>query len=133
MVKKSTKNKTVLVVEDERPLLEAIKSKLELNKFDVVCARTVDQALSYLEDIDKINIIWLDHYLFGQKDGLDFVAKLKDSNSKWKDIPIVVVSNSASLDKEQIYLNLGVNNYYTKANYSLSQIINDINNFFRAK
>jgi len=131
MTKKSNKGKTVLVIEDEKPLLEAIKAKLELSNFDVVSARTVDQALSYLDDIAKIDIIWLDHYLFGQKDGLDFVAKVKDKKSKWRNIPILVVSNSASLDKEQTYINLGVANYYTKANYSLNQIIADINKFLK--
>ena len=34
-------NKVILVVEDERPLLEAVQDKLEKNEFDVLTARTV--------------------------------------------------------------------------------------------
>ena len=50
-------DKNVLVIEDEKPLLEAIKLKLEKSGFDVVTARSVDQALNLLEDISKIDVI----------------------------------------------------------------------------
>lgn len=118
--------KTVLVVEDERPLAEAIKTKLVKTGFDVVSARTVVQALQYLEEGVKIDAIWLDHYLLGSENGLDFVTKTKDEKSKWKNIPIFVVSNTVSQDKVQAYLKLGAEKYYTKSNFRLEQIINDI-------
>ncbi|MES2437072.1 MAG: response regulator [Patescibacteria group bacterium] len=117
--------KTVLVLEDERPLLEAIKKKLEITGFDVLSARSVDQAIAYLTDVGNISVIWLDHYLLGKENGLDLVAKLKN-NDAWKNIPIFVVSNTATQDKVTSYLKLGVNNYYTKADYRLDQIIEDI-------
>lgn len=129
MKKKDFKNKIILVLEDERPLLEAIKIKLRLNDFAVVTARSVKQALSYVEDIKDINAIWLDHYLFGKENGLDFVAKIK-SNPAWKKIPIFIVSNTASPEKVQSYISLGVNKYYTKADYPLDKIIKDIEDYF---
>lgn len=122
-------NKNILVVEDEKPLLEAIKQKLELNDFSVVTARSVEQAINYIQEIEKIDVIWLDHYLLGKENGLDFVAKIKEPDSKWKNIPIVVVSNTATPSKINVYLRLGVTKYYTKADYRLEQIINDINDF----
>jgi DNA-binding response OmpR family regulator len=42
MVKKSLK-KTILVIEDERPLLNAINAKLEKSGFGVIAARSVEQ------------------------------------------------------------------------------------------
>lgn len=122
-------SKNILVVEDEKPLLEAIKQKLELDNFSVVTARSVWQAINYLQDIKKIDVIWLDHYLLGKENGLDFVAKIKEDDSKWKNIPIVVVSNTATPEKIKTYLRLGINKYYTKADYRLDQIIEDINKF----
>ena len=118
-------DKNVLVIEDEKPLLEAIKLKLEKSGFDVVTARSVDQALNLLEDISKIDVIWLDHYLLGKGDGLDFVAKVKN-DGKLKNIPIFVVSNTTSPDKVQAYLRLGATKYYTKADFRLDKIIEDI-------
>lgn len=118
----------VLVVEDERPLQEAIKAKLIKEGFEVVTARAVREALNFLKDIKDVEAIWLDHYLLGQENGLDFVAAVKENN-QWIKIPIFVVSNTASPDKVQTYLRLGVHKYYTKTNHRLDQIIKDIKKF----
>jgi len=119
------KNPAVLVVEDEKPLQEAIKIKLEISGFDVVTARSVEQAINFLKDIEKIDVIWLDHYLLGKENGLDFVAKLK-KKKEWKKIPIFIVSNTASQEKMKSYMSLGIEKYYVKANYRLDDIIKDI-------
>ncbi len=120
---------TILVVEDERPLIEAIKTKLEKTGFAVVTARAVEQAINYLEDIEHIDAIWLDHYLLGKEDGLDFVTKLKHAEAKWKHVPIFVVSNSATAAKVRSYMRLGVNKYFVKSEYRLDQIIGDIRSY----
>ena len=128
-----TKNqKTILVIEDEQPLLEVIKRKFELNDFAVVTARTAKQALSYLEEIKSIDAIWLDHYLLGKEDGLDFVVKIK-KKKEWKKIPIFVISNTASAQKVQSYLSLGIDKYYVKADYRLDEIVNDIKKSLKRK
>lgn len=122
------KNKVILVVEDEIPLQNAIRKKLELSGFDVVTARKTLQAENLLKDLEKIDVIWLDHYLLGQEDGLDLVAKLKNDD-KWKKIPIFVVSNTASADKVKTYIRLGVSKYFTKADHRLDDIIADIKKY----
>lgn len=120
-------NKTILVLEDEKPLLEAIKLKLEKGGLDVVTSRTVEQAKQYATDLPKIDAIWLDHYLLGKENGLDFVAWCKgDENTKCKSIPIFVVSNTATPDKVSTYLSLGAKEYFIKSNYSLCEIIDQI-------
>jgi len=121
--------KTILVVEDERPLVQAIQTKLEKNNFIVVTARTVDQAIDYLENIKKIDAIWLDHYLPGEKTGLDFVAYLKNPKGAWSTIPIFIVSNTASSTNVRSYLRLGVSKYCIKADHRLDQIVEDVKTF----
>lgn len=118
--------KNILVLEDETPLLKVIVKKLSNSKYHVISARSVEEGLNHLRDVNKIDAIWLDHYLLGKDDGLDFVAKVKDDNSKWKNIPVFVVSNTASPEKIESYMKLGVDKYYTKADNSLEDIINDI-------
>jgi DNA-binding response OmpR family regulator len=121
------KDKIILVVEDEKPLAVAVSAKLKKKGFQVVTARAVDQAKNYVTDLARIDAIWLDHYLLGKEDGLDFVAWCKgEENKKFKNIPIFVVSNTASPDKVSSYLSLGVKDYYIKANYKLEKIIEDI-------
>lgn len=125
-------NPVALVIEDERPLLEAVKQKMELNGFDVITARTAKQALGYLEDVKRVDVIWLDHYLLGRETGLDFVVKLKGAKSKWRKVPVFVVSNTASPEKVDAYLRLGVDKYYTKSDYRLDQMIQDIKTFIKS-
>ncbi len=117
---------TILVVEDERPLLDAIKVKLENNGIEAVTARSVAQAMTYLEDLQMVSAIWLDHYLIGEESGLELVAKVKAADSKWKNIPIFVVSNTASNDKVSAYMQFGVEKYFVKSNYRLDMIIEEI-------
>ena len=129
MNKKIAKEEVILVVEDERPLADAIKVKLEKNGFAVVTARTVQQTLNYLEDLGTVDAIWLDHYLLGKENGLDFMAQLKTNEGRWKNIPVFVVSNTANPDQVQSYLRFGVYKYYTKADYRLDDIIGEIKSF----
>lgn len=100
-------HKTILVLEDERPLLEIIQSKLETEDLSVIVARSVGQALGYLKEGVRVDAVWLDHYLFGEEDGLDFVTKLRRSDPG-RELPVFVVSNTVSQKKVQQYLSLGV-------------------------
>ena len=117
-------SKTILVAEDEKTLLDVITKKLELNDFKVLQARTVKEAEDHVKN-NQVDAIWLDHYLLGKESGLDFVTDLKSTPNQSK-IPIFVVSNTASFDKVSSYLKLGIKRYFTKADYRLDEIIQDI-------
>ena len=153
MKKQPKKKKTILVIEDERALLNAVNTKLEKGGFGVIAARSVDQvfnaglekkdfdvvttntvmqALEYLEDLKNIDAIWLDHNLLGKENGLDFVKKLKANGGQWRKIPIFVVSNTESSRIIQSYINLGISKYYVKSNHRLDEIITDIHSFLDA-
>ncbi|MEI6396730.1 MAG: response regulator [Candidatus Taylorbacteria bacterium] len=146
-MKKQQKKKTILVIEDERPLLEAINTKLEKNGFGVITARSVDQvfnanlekeelgiisamsikrALDYLDDLENVDAIWLDHNLIGKENGLELVKKFRANGGRWKKIPIFVVSNSDGNQIISSYVKLGVSKYYVKSDYKLDEIIKDI-------
>lgn len=129
------KDYTVLVVEDERPLAEAISKKLQKSGFTALSSRTVEQALQYMDDPDvgRIDAIWLDHYLLGEKTGLDFLASCRESGGKCKETPIFVVTNTAGEEKTQTYLELGATKYYIKSNNRLEDIINDIRGILESK
>lgn len=126
---KKLRAKTILVIEDERPLVKIIEAKLEKVGFDVITARTIDQGLDYLKDIDHVDAVWLDHYLPGEKTGLDFVARLKTPCNKWAKLPIFIVSNTASDSNVRSYLRLGVTKYCVKTEHRLDEIANDVRTF----
>jgi CheY-like chemotaxis protein len=118
-------NKTVLVLEDERALSVAIKTSLIKSGFLVLLSNNVDDAIKLLEESPQIDAVWLDHYLLGSKNGIDFMYNLK-SNEKWHNIPVFVVTNSVSDEKISTYEILGIKNYFVKSSSSLSVIISTI-------
>jgi CheY-like chemotaxis protein len=118
-------HKTILVLEDEIPLLYAVMEKLQVDGYSVLGVRTVKEALAFIQNGQAVDAIWLDHYLLGEQSGLDFVNVLRQNRFLEK-TPIFVVSNTASADKIEKYQALGIKKYFTKANHNLKEIIKDI-------
>lgn len=127
-----SKPNRILIVEDEIPLLTVIGTKLEKSGFETVTARTMKQAFEYLVTVDKIDVIWLDHYLLGKETGLDLISAMKQ-DKRFDTIPIFVVTNSGTPDKRHKYLHLGAQRYYIKAEMRLDEIIADIYECLRGK
>ncbi len=119
------KKHKVLVLEDERNLANAVREAFIARGFTPIMVESVEDGLHEIENAEGVDVIWLDHYLLGSKNGVDFVVQLKAS-PKWRNIPIFVVSNSTSTSNIGSYIQLGVTNYYTKADYDLEQILSDI-------
>ncbi|MBU0661171.1 response regulator [Patescibacteria group bacterium] len=117
--------KTVLVIEDEIPLQNAIRIKLEKSNFRVITSRTIKEAMNHLKDVEDIDVIWLDHYLVGKDTGLEFIKQMK-KHKEFKHLPIFAISNTASEEKIEEYKKLGVEKFYTKSNFRLDQIITDM-------
>ncbi|MDQ3099372.1 MAG: response regulator [bacterium] len=121
---------TIMVVEDETLLLQAITKKLKICNFDVLSCTGGQQALDYLKNVDELpDAIWLDFYL-KDMNGLDFMQQLKE-NPAWENIPVLVVSNSASPEKVRNMLGLGAKKYILKAEHRLDEIIAMISEFIK--
>jgi CheY-like chemotaxis protein len=116
------KTLTVMVVEDEELLLKAITKKLELAGKNVVSCLSGQQALDYLNNMPELpGAIWLDYYLKDMS-GLDFMSQIK-KNPNWTNIPVMVVSNSATTDKVTQMLALGAKKYILKAESTLGELV----------
>jgi len=124
----SKENPTIMVVEDENLLLQAITKKLKLSGMDVLSCSSGQQAIDYLGNIEETpDAIWLDYYL-KDMNGLAFMQEVK-ANPKWTNIPVLVVSNSASPEKVSNMMGLGAKKYILKAQYRLDEIIAMIRDF----
>lgn len=144
---KTTTHNTILVIEDERPLLKVIQEKLEKRGARVITSRnverafsteletgtdgnislsSVERALNHLDELGKVDAVWLDHNLLGSENGVDFVTRLKSNGGHWSNIPIFVVSNAADPEVINAYAALGVTNYYVKAEHKLENIVKDM-------
>lgn len=111
-----------MVVEDEELLLQALTKKFKLAGLDVLSCSSGQQAIDYLNNLDNLpDAISLDYYL-KDMNGLAFMQQVRD-NPKWADIPVIVLSNSASPEKVTNMLALGAKKYLLKAEYRLDEII----------
>ncbi|KKR46717.1 MAG: PhoP family transcriptional regulator, partial [Parcubacteria group bacterium GW2011_GWB1_40_14] len=88
--------KPILIVEDEKSLMEAVRIKLTHDGFTTSCAGSAEEAEEIMKTTQP-SLIWLDLMLPGMQ-GLDFLRKVRTTEEGAK-IPVVVVSNSGSPDK----------------------------------
>ena len=107
---------TILVIDDEAKILEAVKSYLALNGYAVLCAKTGTEALTLFEQ-NHISLILLDLLLPGLS-GEDVCKKVRQMS----DIPIIMIT--AKVDEASIVhgLNIGADDYVTKP-FSLRQLL----------
>ena len=122
----------IMVIEDEELLLQAITKKLKLSNLDVIACSNGHQAIDYFNNLkNKPDVIWLDYYL-GDMDGINFMEKLR-SHKELVNIPVLVVSNSASPDKVHRMLALGAKEYFIKAEHRLDELVTEIKKFIEEK
>ena len=112
--------KPILIVEDEKSLMEAVRIKLTHDGFTTSCAGSAEEAEEIMKTTQP-SLIWLDLMLPGMQ-GLDFLRKVRTTEEGAK-IPVVVVSNSGSPDKIRESKELGVETYFVKADWRLEEII----------
>lgn len=119
------KEKTILLVEDESPLREAIKFKLEQKRFRVLEAPTGEEALALLEEQEKApDLVWLDILLPGMS-GVDVLNKMREIE-KTKHTKVVIVSVSITAEHIKHLEDLGVLECIVKSNFPLQEIIDKV-------
>lgn len=117
--------KTILVVEDDQALQDAICMKLKNESINCLPAKSSDEAFTHLKSDHEIDAVWLDHYLIGDLNGIEIVKKIREVSNR-KDLPIFVVSNTVSPEKVKEYFDLNIKKYYVKSDYRLEEIVDDI-------
>lgn len=120
--------KTILIVEDELPIVEVVRFTMTKKKMDTVTAKGVAQAIEYIHQIPEIDAVWLDHYLLGKEGGLDFMRHLHDHDASRK-LPVFVVTKSSSPEKQKAYADLGAVAFYVKIEHHLADIVQGIKSY----
>lgn len=123
--------KTILVVEDEEPLQEAIQVKLKATgKYRILAAYSAEEAFDILAAEKTLPaLVWLDLLLPGMG-GFQFLQKLR-SAPQWKNLPVMVVSVSNSLEKIHGAFDLNVIDYIVKSHQSLEDIVKKLDDYVK--
>lgn len=113
-------NKTILLAEDDRAIIEVVKIILEGEGHVVLQGVNEDEVMEILKK-NEIHLILLDIGL-GGTDGIVLAKKIKNNNST-SHIPIIIVS--ANNEVESKAKNAGVDGFLAKP-FELDALINVI-------
>lgn len=115
-----TKALSVLVIEDDEFLLNAYRTKLTKEGFDVHFAEDGEEAMKTLSSLHP-NVILLD-LILPNKDGFAVLEEIKKISSLSK-IPVIVASNLSQKADIERCKKLGAHDFVVKSELSLDEIV----------
>lgn len=123
----SKHKKSLLIVEDEKPIAKALQLKLSHSGFDVEIATNGEEALQSMEK-SKFDLILLD-LIMPKMNGFDFLEELKKRKNT---IPVIVSSNLSQEEDMKRVKSLGAVDYYVKSNVTIAQVVEKVNRYLGA-
>ncbi|MGM9966134.1 MULTISPECIES: response regulator YycF [unclassified Rummeliibacillus] len=101
-------DKTILVVDDEKPIADILQFNLVKEGYKVICAYDGDEALEKVEEI-KPDLMLLD-IMLPKRDGMEVCREVR----KKYDLPIIMLTAKDSEIDKVLGLELGADDYVTK-------------------
>ncbi len=121
----SDKKFSILLVEDEENLQEALKLNLELEGYEITSAYDGAEALKAVQK-EFFNLIILD-IMLPEVDGITVCETIRLSNA---DIPILILSAKNSSADRVLGLKKGADDYLTKP-FNLEELLIRVNNLIK--
>jgi DNA-binding response OmpR family regulator len=114
-----TKQSLVLLIEDDRAIREMYERKFSHEQITYISAATGPDGWKAIVD-NHPALVLLDVMLPGGMNGFDILEKLKRDETL-KSIPVIMLTNLSQ--EEQTARQIGVEEYVTKANLSLDDLV----------
>lgn len=113
--------KSILIVEDEKPMARALKLKLTHEGLDATAVFDGEEALKLLKS-KKFDLLILD-LVIPKVDGFEVLAEMKAKNIK---VPTIVTSNLSQAEDEEKVMALGAEEFFIKSNISISDVVSHV-------
>ncbi len=120
--------KKIMVVEDDVFVMDIYHTKLEQEGFQVIEAANGLEAIKKLEEV--IPDVMLLDILMPYMDGLEVLEKIK-ADDRFKNIPVVLLTNLSQKEEVNKGLKLGANDYLIKSHFTPSEALDKIKNFLK--
>jgi CheY-like chemotaxis protein len=111
-VERAKKKKTILIVDDMKPMREFLIVSLRKVGYEVRAVSTRYEALKYAFDKNPLDLILLDINMPGM-DGYEVLSKRRESEVT-KHIPIIFLTAEGQKENIQEGIEAGVNDYVVK-------------------
>ncbi|OIP80643.1 MAG: hypothetical protein COT39_04210 [Parcubacteria group bacterium CG08_land_8_20_14_0_20_48_21] len=130
----------ILLVEDERALIEMYRMQMQSLACDLLVAENIEDGFARACDAHP-HIILLDIILpkakgspmtLGERDGLDLLKKLK-THPQTKHIPVVILTNLDTLEDRRRAMALGADAYWIKSELLPKVIVEKLRTNFLLK
>ena len=122
------KKKKILYIEDETDQRDIVKTIIEANGFEVIEAQDGEMGLK-MAFREKPDLIMLD-VMMPKVDGIEFLRKLRAE--EWgKEMPVIMETQVSDIEKMSEGVQLGVQGYILKSDYSLDAILRQVEHTFK--
>lgn len=119
--------KTILIIEDDQALTEAISLKLDRAGFQPIMMISAELAMQWLSDHIP-DLIWLDILLPGMS-GIDFLEYLR-KDERYRSIPVLIVSVSSGPDKMKRAFELNIIDFISKSDHEIKDVVGQVSAYF---
>jgi len=113
--------KTILIVEDDFFVSRAYAIKFEKENLNVQSVTDGGAAIDYLKKNEAPNLVLLD-LMIPKKSGFEVLKEIKE-NKKWKNIPVIILSNLGQESDIKKGKEMGAAEYIIKADVDIEEII----------
>ena len=117
--------KKILIVDDEADIIEILQFMLEANGYECVTAMDGEEGLKLAREISP-DLIILDVMM--PKINGNKISRLLKYDSKYKDIPIIMLTARSQDEDKLIGEETGVNEYLTKP-FELDQVVKKVEEY----
>lgn len=104
--------KKILIAEDSSVIQNLTKKILSLQKFEIDIAKNGQEVLDKLEK-NEYHTILMDINM-PVLDGMECSKKIRASEKKYANIPIIAITGNAKNYSNQDFINVGINDYLQK-------------------
>ena len=121
--------KTILIVEDEKALLDSYSEALESTGYITLKALDGYKGLDVMaSNLGKVGLVLLDLMMPGV-DGLEVLRTVKENEDKYGSVPIVILTNMTSENVIKEAFGLGATSYLVKTDLDYEGLIKEVNKF----
>lgn len=122
------KFKLVLLVEDDEPIIRAIKHSFEDQNLELVLAHDGEEGFAKAEET-RPDLILLD-IIMPKMDGITMLRELR--KTVWgKKIPVIILTNLSSPIQEEAAEGLDVADYLIKTDWKLEDIVEKVKTYLK--
>ncbi|MEK7635523.1 MAG: response regulator [Patescibacteria group bacterium] len=121
--------KSVLIIEDDFYITRAYSIKLEKEGINVLSVSDGEAAIDFLKKNNSPDLVVLD-LMLPKKSGFEVLSEIR-ANNKWKNVPVIVLSNIGAQEDVQKIKELGVIEYLVKADIGIDEVIEKIKKYLQ--